>query len=276
MGGNYVGKTKEMMPDLTKGMRKVATYILSDPIVFAIYPAKKVGEIIGVSETMVIRFCNTIGYKGFSELQKEVRQHLLDFNESVYSDVKSNKDMANKYENSMNDDLRNINLNMKNLDVQAIDDAIEHIISSRKVVVAGYYHSFAFAHWFSYNLNFILGNATLYRPESDAGLLDLLPEKSCIVIFSFFRYALDTIRLAEEAKKQGIKVITITDSWVSPVTEYADIVIPLSVHESKTLFNKGPVTMSLINSVLFEIINLTEERGKIQPAYKYFIKDGEE
>jgi len=273
---NYIDKTRTRLPSLTKGLKKVANQLLVDPMIFAIHPAKKVGEIIGVSETMVIRFCNQIGYAGYSDLQKEVRQNLLNLNHDPNQTIENNSDHSNKFRQSMVDDISLLKLNSENLDIKAIDEAIQLIINSEKVLVAGYYHSFSFAHWFSYNLNFVRGNASLYRPENDAGLLDFLPENSCVFIFSFYRYALDTIQLAKEAKKKGIKVITITDSWASPVTEYADIVISILISERKTLLNKGPVAMSLINSMLYEIINRVEDYGKVQPTYKYFIKDDEE
>ena len=54
--GVYEKRAKEEFPNLTKGLKKVANHLLTDPMVFAIHPVKKVGEIIGVSETMVIRF----------------------------------------------------------------------------------------------------------------------------------------------------------------------------------------------------------------------------
>lgn len=271
----YLKKTKEIFPTLTKGLKKVADHLLSEPMTFAIHPAKKVGEIIGVSETMVIRFCNTLGYTGFSALQKELRQQLLYLNENPNEELISESCDANSFAKNMKNDIRNLEKNIEDLESESMETTVETILDSEKVVVAGYYHSFTFAHWFYFNLNYALGNASLYRPENDAGLLDLLPKKACIVIFSFYRYALDTIRLAEEAKIKGIKVICITDSRVSPVAEYADIIIPINIGK-KTLFNKGPVTISLINSILFEIMLRVEKRGKIKSTYKYFIKDGEE
>lgn len=271
----YLKKTKEIFPSLTKGLKKVADHLLSEPMTFAIHPAKKVGEIIGVSETMVIRFCNTVGYPGFSALQKEVRQQLLYLNESPDEAFISKANDANNFVKNMKNDIRNLEKNIEDLEPENLETTVEAIIESEKVVVAGYYHSFTFAHWFYFNLSYVLGNTSLYRPENDAGLLDLLPKKACIVIFSFYRYALDTIRLAEEAKNKGIKVICITDSRVSPVAEYADIIIPVNIRK-KPLFNKGPVTLSLINAILFEIILRVEKRGKIKSTYKYFIKDGED
>ncbi|GGB43705.1 SIS domain-containing protein [Virgibacillus dakarensis] len=275
MAQDYLNRTKQCFPKLTKGLKKVADHLISEPMIFAIHPAKKVGKIIGVSETMVIRFCTTIGYSGYKPLQKEIRKHLLDLNQSSLEELNTNNYPANNYTRSMVADINNLNSNINEIELENIDAFVETIIDSQKLVIAGYYHSFTFAHWLYFNLSYILGNASLYRPETDAGLLDLLPEKSCIIVFSFYRYALDTLRLAEEAKNKGIKVITITDSRVAPVTEFADIVIPINM-KRKDLFSKGPVTLSIINAILYEIIQRVEDREKIQETYKYFIKDGED
>src|SRR5699024_6378661 len=108
-------------------------------------------------------------------------------------------------------DIQAIKKNMDIIEFSKLDDIVEVIIKSKQVVVAGYYHSFTFAHWLSFNLNYITENATLYRPETDSTLLKILPKDSCLIVFSFYRYALDTIRLAQEAKEKGITIITITD-----------------------------------------------------------------
>ncbi|MFC4410423.1 MurR/RpiR family transcriptional regulator [Chungangia koreensis] len=270
---SYVDKTKEKFPSLSKGLKKVADQLLTDPIPFAIHTAKKVGTIIGVSETMVIRFCHEIGYPGYTDLQKELRQSLLDLNNAPLTKTREADARQNPFSIRMEEDLHRILENAQNIEVDDLDRAIELIINSDKVIVAGYYHSFSFAHWLSFSLNYILGNASLYRPASDAGLFDLPSKNSCVIIFSFFRYAIDMVRLAEEAKEKGIQIITITDSRVSPVADIADIVIP--INNQKDFLSKGPITLSLINAMLAEIIERVENRGTIQPSYKYFVKDGD-
>ncbi|MYL40415.1 MurR/RpiR family transcriptional regulator [Virgibacillus salexigens] len=271
MTADFIQKTEANFSKLTKGLKVVADALLSDPMIFAIHPAKKVGDILGVSETMVIRFCHSIEYNGYTSLQKEVRQHLLELSQTSNHDMKIE---ANYFAESVQKDIKMIENNLEKLSIHDMEKIVETIIDCEKIVVAGYHHSFTFAHWLYFNLNYIVGNADLYRPETDAGLLDLLPNKACIIVFSFYRYAIDTIRLAEEAKAKGITVITITDSRVSPVVEFADICISLSINQH-TLFSKGPVTLAVINAILFELVERVENRGKIQSTYKYFIKDGE-
>lgn len=273
MEENYLKKTKESLPTLTKGMKKVADYLIVEPMLFATHPAKKVGKMIGVSETMVIRFSNAIGYTGYSSLQNEIRKSLLNLSQNSLKelDVEESRD---DYAESMIEDINNLKSYIDKLESKNYESFVEAVIGSEKLVIAGYYHSFTFAHWFYFNLNYMLDNVSLYRPETDAGVLDFLPKKSSIVIFSFFRYALDTLRLAEEAKDKGIKVIAMTDSHVSPVTEFADIIIPINM-KNKDLFSKGPVTLSVINAILYKIIQRIEDKGKIPETYKYFIKGGE-
>lgn len=269
----YVRKTKEVFPQLTKGLKKVADYLLTDPMIFAIHSAKKVGEIIGVSETMVIRFSHAIEYEGFRRLQSDVRHHVLNLEETAIQNA-NDMNSSNSYMKSINSDIHAIQKNMDIIEFSKLEDIVETIIKSKRVVVAGYYHSFTFAHWLSFNLNYITENATLYRPETDSTLLKILPKDSCLIVFSFYRYALDTIRLAQEAKEKGITIITITDSRVSPVAEFADITIPIKKnHEAN--FSNGTVTLSIINSILSKLILRVENSGKIQPTLNFFINNGE-
>lgn len=273
MSLTYVEKTKKKFPELSKGLKKVADELLTEPLSFAIHPAKKVGAIIGVSETMVIRFCHEIGYAGYSDLQRELRSIFLDLKKTESKQQIGETALVQSFARHMSGDIHRIQDNLDQMDEETLEKAIQKILTSEKILVAGYYHSFAFAHWLSFNLNYILGNASLYRPETDTGLLNLPAEKSCIVIFSFYRYAVDTIALAKEAKEKGIPIITITDSRVSPVAEFADIVIPLKVNYQKAFVAKGPVTLSFINALLMEIIERGESQGSLQPTYKYFVKD---
>lgn len=274
MKKNYIQITRELLPSLTKGMKKVGEHLLIDPMVFATHPAKKVGEVIGVSETMVIRFCHQIGYSGYTTLQNEVRQTLLNLNNKENEGASSVS--SKRFLHLMADDISRLKQNIEHIDEDMMEEAMDLLIKSEQVIVAGFYQSFSFAHWLAYSLNVVKGNTLLYRAESDAGLLQFNSDNTSIVIFSFFRYALDTIRLTEEAKKKEIPIILITDSWASPATEFADIVIPLLIDGANTFLNKGPVVMSFLNSMLAEIINRMENRGKVQETYKYFIKDGEE
>lgn len=265
----YVHQTKKEFPNLTQGLKKVADALLRDPSMFASYPAKKIGEMIGVSETMVIRFSLSIGYDSFSIFQKDVRSHLLTADSS---DLESSSGVSNSYVKNLKKDILILNKNIKSLEDQKLEAIVDTIVNSERIVIAGYYQSHTFAHWLFFNLNYTLGNASLYRPETDALVFEFLPKKSCIIVFSFSRYALDTIRLAQDAKKKGIQVIAFTDSRIAPIIEFADIVILIEVGNT-SLFDKGPVTLSIINAILSEVLKRADKALITSDKFKYFLQD---
>ena len=223
---------------------------------------------------MVIRFSHSIGYEGFRNLQSEVRFNVLNLEESSLKDF-SKDETSNPYSKSIQTDMNIIKENLDIIEFSKLDAIVDAIINSEKIVVAGYYHSFTFAHWLNFNLNYIIDNASLYRPETDSTLIMRLQENSVLIVFSFYRYAVDTISLAREAKEKGVKVITFTDSRVSPIAEFADLTIPIKRNHDAQ-FSNGTVMITIINAILYELIIRLKNSGKIQPTMKFFINNGQD
>lgn len=80
----------------------------------------------------------------------------------------------------------------------------------------------------------------------------VLPSKKKCIIFSYYRYTLDTIRLAAEAKKKGIKVIAFTDFRIAPIIDFADVVIPITTNQHH-FFSKELVILAYISAILIEL-----------------------
>jgi DNA-binding MurR/RpiR family transcriptional regulator len=268
MQKKYILETEKSFPSLTKGLKKVAGILLDDPIIFAIHPAKKIGEIIGVSETMVIRFCKAIGYE-FSNLQEEIRNDLV--NVDFY--YKDNNNINDCFEN-LNNDINLVKNNLLKVNYEKIKEAAAMIMESNKIIVAGYYQSFTYAYWLYYHLNYILGNTVLYRPETDSRIIINSPENSCLVVFSFFRYATDPIYLAKSAKEKDLHVIVVTDSAVSPITEFADTVIVINLGNRFSFFRIGMVALSVTNMILYEISDKVKPEDPNFDSYHFVIKEG--
>ncbi|MBM7587207.1 DNA-binding MurR/RpiR family transcriptional regulator [Bacillus pakistanensis] len=264
---SYLEKTQTHYNDLTKGLKKVGESLLSNPVLFATHPAKKVAEIIDVSETMVIRFCKAIGFNGYGELQKDVQQRLLSIQPSN-QEIPIEK--SNSFEQVMSIDEINIHQTSRNMDWDTAQEIVNQLVISNAISVVGYYHSFSYAHWFSFLLNNLLENTTLYRPETDIGITKK-GKKNCVVIFSYYRYALEAIRLAQEARANGNTIIVITDSQLSPLAEYGDYI--LTIHSAKkSILEKGPVTFSVLNTLLLHIAQKVGKMEFVNPTNKYYIQ----
>ena len=64
--------------DFSKGQRKIADYIEEHYDSAAFMTAAKLGEVVGVSESTVVRFATQIGYDGFPYLQKAMQEMIRD------------------------------------------------------------------------------------------------------------------------------------------------------------------------------------------------------
>ncbi len=247
-------KVKEQMSTLSTSMKKVAGYLLEHPQLFAMQSATEIGKEVGVSETTVIRFCYSLNYSGFSELQKEVRESLIFAKSSLHTFQADKKEIGSGprfYIETMQRDQRKIQKMMEQLNERDLHHTVNRLIESNHILVAGIRTSFAAAHWFSFTLNLIRGNTHLFQPGTDdmIHLLSKMNKQSTFVAFSFHRYAKETIKLAEAVKKQGAFVIAISDSASSPITEHADLHLPVQLSVKSTL-DAAPAVFSLMNALI--------------------------
>ncbi|WP_243297338.1 MurR/RpiR family transcriptional regulator [Bacillus litorisediminis] len=239
---------------LSKGVQKVAGYFLKDPEAFAVYPADQIGKMIGVSETTVIRFCQALGFKGYSGFQREIQEDVLNRRSSLLdyqSGKHAFKESRNFLQEVMFTDARNIEKVASQLNETDFHQAVHRLATADQVLVAGVRSSYSLASWFSFSLDLIQGKVKQYRSNHDDILL-LFSEMNCnkvLVAFSFHRYALETINLAKEAKKRGAYVIGITDSAVAPIREHCDLLFPVELPVQSTL-DATPAVFSLVNAMV--------------------------
>lgn len=258
-------KIYEQKNTFTNSLQKIASYVLENPRIFAVSSATEAGKQIGVSETTIIRFCKQLGYNGYKELQEEVQNILLQRSSlSEYvEDKKADAAIENSIKRFMANDVGNIQRMMQQLSEESLSTAVTKLTNADRVLVAGVRSSHALASWFSYSLDLMLGNTRIYNPGTDDILLRLseLTEKSVFVGFSFHRYAVDTINIAKHAKNGGAFVIGITDSGLSPITAYCDLVLSVQLSGKSTL-DVAPAVMSLSNSIIASISLENDEKVK--------------
>jgi DNA-binding MurR/RpiR family transcriptional regulator len=250
----------------SKGLKRVSEYFLSNPEDFALHSAEQVGSQIHVSETTVIRFCNALGYSGFSPFQKEVQEQLLNKHSSLfeYHSMKNEMDKDHDFARKiMLKDSEVISQTAERLNIQEFEKAVERLALSNLVLVTGLRSSHAMAHWFSFTLDLIRGNVRLFRPDTDDVILRIreMDDKSVLFAFSFHRYTLETINIAKEAKRLGAFVIAITDSEVAPIREYSDVLFTVQLPKKSTL-DVAPAVFSLMNALIAGVSVKNSEQFK--------------
>jgi DNA-binding MurR/RpiR family transcriptional regulator len=255
---------KDQFQQLSKGQQKVAKYLLDQPQAFAVKSAEEIGKDVGVSETTVIRFCYSLQYSGFANLQKEIREGLF-LQKSSLNQYHSNKlellEQPHFFAHAMEQDCYNIKHISEQMDEVELQKVVDHLIEAKEIFVTGLRSSYAAAHWLSFSLGLMRENVFLYKPHSDPLLstLDRMNEGSVFLAISFHRYLKETIEMAKMAKQHGATVIGITDSQLAPIGPFSDILIPISQSKKSTL-DAAPALFSLLNTIVAKVSVQDKER----------------
>ncbi len=239
---------------LTPTQKKIASFILNNTNKIVFMNADEISRAINTTPSSIVRFSREIGYSGFPELKKKLQEILmLKINNSSQL-VKAKKIASQKtnslIQNSLKKDINNINKLFELLDEDLVNKFLDYIINADKIIIIGNRNSFSLAHFlffkmkkmFSkiYFINDIYG--TIYDNLTEIG------PKDVIIAISFPRYVSTTINFCKFAKKQGVKIVSITDSEISPLYKISDFCL-FCTYEGITFHNSNVAAMSLLNMV---------------------------
>src|SRR5690554_5725343 len=267
-------KTIEIFHTLSPLLKNVAEFLLHHPVKFAQESAAKISQEIGVSETTVIRFCTSIGYSGFSELQREVRESLY-YSPLHQVEINEQKDTS-PLQPFIDRELSNLKSTLEKIDSSNFFQSIDKLLCADRILISGSYNSYSMAHWLWYNLGQFLDRVYLFHPGTDNILyhLNQLSKNSVLFNCSFHRYALDTIWLSEEAKKKGVYTISVTDSPIAPIIKHSNLYFLVESYSEETFETSPSAAYGILHALVTGVTNcIREEEGRSRKdEYEYRLK----
>lgn len=261
-------RIKKSMMQLTKRQLIIAQFSLEQPEFIAWHTATEVGNKIGVSETTIIRFCYQLNFSGYKELQKYIQQSLAK-NESTLGTYLSANTLSkedNFAQAVMAKDIIRIQTIAENTNEKQFKIASEVLHRARNIYVLGLRSSYAAAQWTAFTFNMVRDNVILIQPDSQDFIktISQMNSDDVVIVFSFHRYYKQTFEITNILKKQGVKIIGITDSLLAPIQKYAHILFPLEQKEMSTI-EMMPGIISFMNAL---VIGMTAEKPEKFEAYK--------
>ena len=249
-------------PKLSKGHKKIAQIVLKDFDKVAYMTAGRLANTAGVSEATVVRFSSKLGYDGYSEMQKAL-QELVRRRLTPNQRIEITKRRIGKkdvIENVMESDIRKIRYTLETLDRNAFYRAVDAILESGTIYVAGARSSEPIARTLFYNLSLIFDNVKFIMPTSSAEVFEqLLPitENDSVIAFSFPRYSSKMVNAVKFASQKGAKIVVVTDSEISPLAPYADFLLTAQ-SDMASFMDSLVAPLSIINSIIVEITKRKE------------------
>ena len=250
------------MPNLSKGKKRIAQTILSEYDKVAYMTAAKLSELVGVSESTVVRFAIDLGFDGYPEFQHAVQELVrakLTPNQRIRISEERIKG-ANPIENVMMSDAEKIKYTMRSIDRAAFSAAVDAIVSAENVYIFGVRSSAFLAGFFNFNLSMIQDNVRLIQPTSSSEVFEQIlgiGPRDVLIAISFPRYSAKIVNALKYARKREATVVALTDSVQSPLAEHANFLLTAQ-SDMASFVDSLVAPLSIIDALL---VAVTQRRG---------------
>ena len=254
---NLISKINEHYGKMSKGQKVLANYIIDNYDKAVFYTAAKLGEIVGVSESTVVRFASFIGYSGFPEFQKALEEMVRGkLNTTTRIEITNGGIEQNGVlKTVLSSDALKIKNTMENIDEAAFNNAVESILKAKKIYVIGIRTCQPLASFLAFYLNLIFDNVVLLQTSSSSELFEQMiriSEEDCLIGISFPRYSMRTLKALEFANNRQADTITITDSIHSPMNLYSSCNL-IAESDMNSIVDSLVAPLSVINALLVEL-----------------------
>lgn len=250
-------KLREIMPGLSKGHKKIAEYMLNHYDKAAFMTASKLGSIVGVSESTVVRFATELGFEGYPELQRALKDYTSNRLTTVQRIDVMNDQLGDVdvYEKVINMDIDKLKKTLEEGDRKEFYSAVDMLCSAKNIYVIGARSAAVLARFLHFYFTMMCDNVKLIHTTSTSEMFEQIinigPEDIMIGI-SFPRYSKHTVKAFRYASSKGAKVIAITDSLASPLAEYADNIL-IARSDMASFADSLIAPMSVINALIVAV-----------------------
>ena len=278
-------RIEEKYRDLSKGQKRVAEYVLDNYDKAVFLTAARLGEVVGVSESTVVRFATPLGYKGYPEFQKALEELVRNRLNSIqrmkvtYGRISQSQIL----ETVLQSDIEKIKQTLNGIDHLAFNQAIDTILNARKIYVLGIRSCAPLAAFMSFYLNLLCDNVIAVNTNSSSEIFEQLiriGEEDVIIGISFPRYSQRTLKALEFASKRKAKIITLTDSAHSPINIYSSCNL-IARSDMASIVDSLVAPLSVVNALIValcmkkqeEVIGTLETLEQIWGEYQVYSGD---
>lgn len=278
-------RMEEKYKKMSKGQKRLADYVTENYDKAVFLTAACLGEVVGVSESTVVRFATQLGYKGYPGFQKALEElvrnklNSIQRMEVTYGRISQSEIL----ETVLQSDIEKIKLTLTGIDQKAFELAIDTILSAKRIYVVGIRSCAPLASFLCFYLNLVCENVTAVNTNSSSEIFEQLiriNEEDVIIGISFPRYSMRTLKALEFASNRKAKVITLTDSVHSPMNLYSSCNL-IARSDMASIVDSLVAPLSVINALVValcmkkqkEVVNTLETLEQIWGEYQVYSKD---
>lgn len=259
-------RLRGLYPSLKTALQKVATLILKQPEMAIYASVNEVAAASGVSEATVMRFCRTLGFKGFQDFKIALAQEMVAPLPRPEDEVAEGDDPATLVRKVFLTNIAALQDTLEVLNLEAMQDAAQLLLNSRQIMVVGVGLSgpivdYAANRFFRLGLNVHSYTDVLLMMMAAS----LLTPADVLLAISHSGGTRETVEAVRQAQKSGAKVVCITNNSLAPLTRLSDLVLVTASREARPQ-QEGPASrlcqLSIIDSLFTLMVLARPEQAR--------------
>lgn len=207
---------------LPKRLKQCADYVTANPDRVAVSTVAEMAEAAGVQPSAFMRFCQVLGFSGYSQMQRLFRnaytQHWPDYATRLeklrQSSGGSSSALLAEFIEAGRLSLENL---AKTIDPQTFDAAIRTLSKAKMVHIAGMRRAFSVASYLAYAFEKMGVPCMLHDSVGNLDSRRAIRKDDAVIAITFTPYSSETVELAEAGRRAGAGIVAITDSLAGPL-----------------------------------------------------------
>ncbi len=254
---------KNQMPSFSKGQKLIANYVIEHYEKAAYMTAAKLGKLVGVSESTVVRFACELGFDGYPEFQRALQELIRNMLTAVQRIEVTNSLIGDGdiLEKVLLSDAEKIRRTLECIDRISFAEAVQKLVHAKNIYIIGVRSSSALAGFLNFNLRMVFDNVHFVQTTSGSEMFEQimhLSSEDTMIAISFPRYSKRIINAVEYAKEVGADVIALTDSIRSPIASYADQLLTAE-SDMVSYVDSLVAPLSIINAIIVAVARERQE-----------------
>jgi DNA-binding MurR/RpiR family transcriptional regulator len=212
----------EVSETLPKRLRQCADYLALNTDKIAVSTVAELSQAAGVQPSAFMRFCQLMGFSGYSELQKIFRQDYSQRwpNYSTRLDALRSEAAGSPFAllaEFVETGRASLESLATTVDEAALQNAVDILVTAPTIHLIGLKRAFPIAYYLAYAFGKMSVPAVLHDRVGDLDQQHLVRPGDAMIAISYAPYTQNTLETAALAMTQGVKVVAITDALNSPL-----------------------------------------------------------
>lgn len=259
---------RDRLGTLTPSERRVARALMSTYPIAGLESMPRLAEAAGVTGPTVLRFVRKLGYEGYPDFQRSLREEVQARMESpltLYGSqmLRPGEPVLDKSLHAFRQALDKTFASVPPAEFRAVVRLLTD--ERRRAFFTGGRFSQLIAHYLYRQLRMVRKGCALVGDTFDPRVDELIDigRGDVVCVFDYRRYQADTVAFARRAAAWGAVVILFTDPWLSPAADVADHVL-MSHPDSPSPFDSMLGGFALSETVLAAVVARLGERGRLR------------